>query len=250
MHSALRKDFSSIVFQLPLPKSATVLDLGSGDGFFAALLAESGAQVTALDNCEPYLRWAESRHSGKGIQFVLGDACALPLPDNSMDVVWSAHSMQSLPNLRRSLSEVRRVLKPCGKLAVLETDNLHSVMLPWPPDVELNIRRVEHACIESTDQYLGTYFPRLADWLLRQCGFHRIRSTHTLIERHGPPTPALRKYLSLHVRDTVLKVKHRLPSFALHRLRRSLSPESEEYVLSDKGFFLRSLQTLVLAERD
>lgn len=249
MHAALQEELSGIVTPLPPLQGKTVLDLGSGDGFFAALFAEAGATVTALDNCGPYLKWAASRYSDKGIHFLHGDACDLPFPDRYFDVVWSAYCMQSFTNLPQVIREVRRVLKPGGTFAILETDNIHSVMLPWPPDVEIAVRQAEYESMVSTDRFIGTYFPRHANDLLKSCGFRRLTSIQTLIERRGTQSAALQKYLVLYLRNLVLEVSGRLDPWTYHRLQNALNPKSKEYVLRNSGFFFRSLESLILAKR-
>src|SRR3954452_20793858 len=186
LHRALADDFRNIVKRICVESDQIVLDVGCGDGFFTRLLAERGGHVIGLDNSEAFLRHASATVSDEmNIEFIKGDVRKLPLENASVDVVWSAHSMHSYPDIEHCLGEFWRVLRPGGLLAVLESDNVHSVMLSWPPDLELAVRQAEHREIGDEDSYIGTYFPRFAMRLLPEVGFDAFRPEYFLFHRLG-----------------------------------------------------------------
>jgi ubiquinone/menaquinone biosynthesis C-methylase UbiE len=207
LHQALVDDFREIIGRLPLSGVETVIDAGCGDGFFTSLLAERlrSGQVIGLDNSTAFLRAAEQRLRtpiGEGrVRLVEGDVNQLPFEDASVDVVWSGHSMQSYPQIPHVLEEFRRVLRPGGLLAILETDNIHSIMLswpPWPPDLEMAVRRAEHREIGTEDSYIGTYFPRFAQRLLSEGGYEELSRQFIFIQKQRPCSGALEQYVQLY----------------------------------------------------
>jgi SAM-dependent methyltransferase len=93
-----------------------VLDLGAGTGKLTALLAELGADVTAVEPDEAML--AELRRQLPSVRALHGPAEAIPLPDGSVDAVLCAQSMHWF-DLSRALPEIARVLVAGGALGAL-----------------------------------------------------------------------------------------------------------------------------------
>ena len=105
-----------------------VLDLatGSGDVLFALRngLVDQ-ARLTGLDFCEPMLDCARAKRAKKGLgeganQFLTGDCLDLPFEDASFDLVTIAFGLRNLADRAKGLSEMLRVLRPGGRLIVLE----------------------------------------------------------------------------------------------------------------------------------
>lgn len=95
-----------------------VLEVGCGTGKSTCHLAASGFQVTALDLHPTMLEKAKSRAEREGlsgIEWVQGSVHALPFEDRTFDVVF-AESVTVFTDVRRSLGEYYRVLKPRGRL--------------------------------------------------------------------------------------------------------------------------------------
>jgi 2-polyprenyl-6-hydroxyphenyl methylase/3-demethylubiquinone-9 3-methyltransferase len=94
-----------------------VLDLGCGDGTFAARLAALGAQVTGVDPAPTAL--ARARVAHPELEFVAPTADGgLPFPDTGFDAVVCVNVLQHVADTQSLLSEARRVLVPGGLLAV------------------------------------------------------------------------------------------------------------------------------------
>jgi ubiquinone/menaquinone biosynthesis C-methylase UbiE len=94
-----------------------VLDLGTGDGAFAAELLEAGREVVAVDVAEEALRRARARVPGIDARRY-DEGAALPLDEDSVDVVWAGEVLEHVADVVGLLSEVRRVLRWGGRLLV------------------------------------------------------------------------------------------------------------------------------------
>jgi 2-polyprenyl-3-methyl-5-hydroxy-6-metoxy-1,4-benzoquinol methylase len=92
-----------------------VLDVGVGEGVFAALLVRSGATVVGIDVADEPLARARRLHPELDLRLVDGEG-AWDLADASFDVVWAGEVIEHVADTARWLSEVRRVLAPGGRL--------------------------------------------------------------------------------------------------------------------------------------
>lgn len=102
-----------------------VLDIGSGIGGTSRCLAkEFGCRVTGIDLTDEYCQVASMLTAKVGLDELIdyrqGDATNLPFDDNEFDVVWTAHVAMNIPDKRRLYSEMYRVLKPGGTLAIYD----------------------------------------------------------------------------------------------------------------------------------
>ncbi|MCB4821489.1 class I SAM-dependent methyltransferase [Roseicella aerolata] len=93
-----------------------LLDLACGTGAVAAEAARRGAEVLGLDFAPAMTAEARRRHPG--IDFRVGDAEAIPLPDAAMDTVICAFGMLHMDRPERVLAEIARVLRPGGRFAM------------------------------------------------------------------------------------------------------------------------------------
>jgi len=99
-----------------------VLDVGTGPGIIALILADLGHQVTAVDLSDGMLRVARENASklGLSVKFEQGDAESLRFKDGSFDAVVSRALLWTLPNPKKAVKEWKRVLVPDGKIAIMD----------------------------------------------------------------------------------------------------------------------------------
>lgn len=104
-------------------EAAVALDVACGTGDLALVLAEAGrGRVVGTDFCRPMLEIAVEKAERRGakIPFIEGDALKLPFRDSAFDAVSIAFGLRNLADVEAGLSEMFRVLKPSGSVAILE----------------------------------------------------------------------------------------------------------------------------------
>jgi SAM-dependent methyltransferase len=97
-----------------LPEGTRILEVGGGRSGMAASLFP-GASIVSLD-LEPSFAAAQS--AGGTVTFVTGDACDLPFPDDSFDVVTMFDVLEHIPDDHRAAQEALRVTRPGGRILV------------------------------------------------------------------------------------------------------------------------------------
>jgi ubiquinone/menaquinone biosynthesis C-methylase UbiE len=150
----------------PLP-GQTVVDVGAGTGTETQRLAVAvGAQGRAV-GVEPHPRLREealrrAAEVGSLAEFVPGDAMALPMPDQSVDVLRSERVFQHLADPQAAADEVARVLRPGGIAVLLDTD--WATMVAYPADPALLRRYAEAFQGTVANPFAGR---QLRSWLAR-----------------------------------------------------------------------------------
>lgn len=126
-------DFLDLIARrINLGKCHKMLDVGSGQCHWSRLLVKylaKPAQISALDNDEKWAkqgRWLHEYFSERGAEFYLrqGNAQKLPFEENSFDLVTCQTLLIHVNNPRLAISEMKRVLKPGGKILCAEPNNM------------------------------------------------------------------------------------------------------------------------------
>ena len=101
--------------------SDILVDIGCGPGVAVRYAARSGTEVTGVDPAPVMLRvarlltWRQAK-----VRYVEGVAEAIPLPEGCASVVWSIATVHHWSDIDAGLGEVRRVLRPGGRLVAVE----------------------------------------------------------------------------------------------------------------------------------
>jgi arsenite methyltransferase len=157
---------------LALRPGEHVLDVGSGPGLLVAEMAQAvgpAGRVTGLDVSDAMLALGQRRCAdltGAGpVSFVKADATALPFTDGAFDVAVSTQVYEYVADVPTALAELHRVLRPDGRVLILDTD-WDSIV--WNATDAKQMTRVLAAWME---RFADPYLPRTLARRLRDAGF-------------------------------------------------------------------------------
>jgi len=203
---ASERTVEAMLARLPrLGPGSRVIDLGAGYGGAARRLAErTGCSVTCVNLSEAQNRRnraaCEQRGLAERVRVLHADFGAVPLPDQSCDVVWSQDAILHSGDRRGVLAEVRRLLAPGGELVftdpmqaddcppgalqpVLDRIHLASLASPgWYREVLGELGLIELAWIDATP-HLVTHYARVRADLERRQAEMVERSGRDYVER-------------------------------------------------------------------
>jgi demethylmenaquinone methyltransferase/2-methoxy-6-polyprenyl-1,4-benzoquinol methylase len=108
---------------------STALDVATGTGDLAVALARRGAEVTGMDFAPAMLELA--RKKAPGLRFEEGDALDLAYADGSFDAATVGFGARNFADLDRGLAEMARVVRPGGRVVVLEITTPQKPPLSW-----------------------------------------------------------------------------------------------------------------------
>ena len=116
-------------------KGKCVLDYGCGSGYGAARIAQSADHVTAVDVADDAISYARTQFPARNLEFRTIDPLKpLPFTNGSFDTVLSFQVFEHVSDTESYLSEIRRVLRPGGRLVLVTPDRstrLLPMQKPW-----------------------------------------------------------------------------------------------------------------------
>jgi demethylmenaquinone methyltransferase / 2-methoxy-6-polyprenyl-1,4-benzoquinol methylase len=118
MTAGLDRRWRRLTAEAVVTSGARVLDACCGTGELALAAHKAGGTVTGLDFSERMLERA--RRKSAEIEWVAGDLLELPFEDGSFDAATAGFGVRNVDELPRALGELRRVLRPGGRLGILE----------------------------------------------------------------------------------------------------------------------------------
>jgi ubiquinone/menaquinone biosynthesis C-methylase UbiE len=101
-------------------RAGDLLDLGCGTGSLSLLAAEQGHRVTGVDSSPAMVDLARAKLAGRDAAFLVGDATAPPVGEQRFDVVLVRHLLWALPDPGRVLRHWRELVRPGGRLVLVE----------------------------------------------------------------------------------------------------------------------------------
>lgn len=161
---------------------------GTGDVAFRFLKRAPGASAVVCDMTEPMLiegrKRAEAEKLAPSLDWVVGDAMALPFEDGSFDVYTISFGIRNVTRIRDALAEAYRVLKPGGRLMVLEFSQIPNELMQQAYDLySFNVIPVMGQVIagdRSSYQYLVESIRKFPDQetfaaMIRDAGFGQVK---------------------------------------------------------------------------
>ena len=168
----------------------TLLDVagGTGDIAFRFLGRARSGHATVCDLTESMLvegrKRAEAENLAQSLDWVVGDAMALPFPDHSFDVYSISFGIRNVTRIPDALAEAFRVLKPGGRLMVLEFSQMPNAALQWAYDrYSFNVIPLMGQLVANdrdSYQYLVESIRKFPEQeafatMIRQAGFDQVR---------------------------------------------------------------------------
>jgi len=158
------------VAALGLPPGSLLLDVACGTGDLSRLAQRRGFRVIGADLSAGMLR---ANHTGAPL--LQADCSRLPFPDGSFDGLVCGYALRNFSDLAGALTETARVVRPGGRVAILEVDAPSSALLRTGYDIWFN-KVVPRLGAALSDREAYDYLPRSVAYL--------------------PPTPVLRRLLA------------------------------------------------------
>jgi demethylmenaquinone methyltransferase/2-methoxy-6-polyprenyl-1,4-benzoquinol methylase len=129
MTAGLDQRWRRLTAQAVVRPGDRVLDACCGTGDLALACERAGGRVTGLDFSEPMLDRA--RRKSASVAWVHGDLLGLPFEDASFDAATVGFGVRNVSDLPRALSELRRIVRRGGRVAILEITRPEGVLAPF-----------------------------------------------------------------------------------------------------------------------
>jgi len=165
---------------LTLMPPLVIADLGAGEGTFSQLLARRAKHVIAVDRSGKMVEFGASlaqKHNVENLEYREGDLEQLPISDGEVDLAFFSQSLHHAQHPERAVAEAWRILKPGGKIAVLD----------------LVRHQFEEARELYADLWLGFSELELLNFLTN-AGF---RNVHTAVVHREPESPHFETLLAV-----------------------------------------------------
>ena len=113
---------------LKLMPPMTIADLGAGEGTISQLMAQRAKRVIAIDNSEKMVEFGSElarKHGIGNLEYRLGDLEEVPIRSGTVDLAFLSQALHHAVHPERAMAEAWRILKPGGRIAVLDLNRHH-----------------------------------------------------------------------------------------------------------------------------
>ena len=258
-HEAFERELREVVATAGVRPGERVVDVACGDGSYALWLAEQAGpdgEVLAVDVSTPFLRVARRKIEAGGsapmspVRFVQMDLARSPFEDGLADVAWCAQSLYSLPEPVEAVRRIARLTREGGRIAILESDELHHVNFPWPIELDLALKRAELESFEArSDRPSKFYIARDLPSVFREAGLPRCDVRCFAFCRRPPFDDATREFLTAHLDELRKRTAPYLPEAERAQVDELADPRSPRFMLDDPDALVTCFEHLALSTR-
>ncbi|HUI81189.1 MAG TPA: metalloregulator ArsR/SmtB family transcription factor [Bryobacteraceae bacterium] len=157
---------------LKLMPPMVIADLGAGEGMISQLMAQRAKKVIAIDNSEKMVEVGSElarKHGIENLEYRLGDIEEVPIESGTVDLAFLSQALHHAPHPEKALAEAWRILKPGGRIAILDLSRHH----------------FEEARELYADLWLGFTELELEEYL-RAAGFQKLETAIVHREQEAP----------------------------------------------------------------
>jgi SAM-dependent methyltransferase len=251
-HEVREPLYRALIGDTGLPAGARILDAGCGDCFYSQLLAEvvgPQAQIVAVDIDPAVLSNATGLRPN--IQRCLSDLDQPGFEPASFDAIWLCRTMHSAHDPIARLAALAPLLRPGGRLIVVENDTAHNPIMAMPAEFELSLRqaRMQYEKSKSRNGAAPERYkaaPYLPRWL-RHAGLEAIAVRTYVSEDLAPLDPSVEAYLRVLLAWEATRLGPFLSPAARAEYKRAFDPASPDYLPTQDGFYCLELTTVACA---
>jgi len=243
-HEPVMRD---VIARLGLAPGSRGIDVGCGVGLYTLWLAEAVGPDGRVLGIEPSAERVEAARALVGdrlrpprLEFQVGDGVELDAPGGRFDWLWCGNVLHHIPDTQAALKEFARVVRPGGRIVVMESQTLSAMFLPGHPSLE---RRIQEAESERSREEAGARTfqerrQRTLESLLEASLTDVAHETH-LLQCRAPLTAAARDYIETVVfgRNWGERLRPLLSSEDWARRAALCDPQSAEYVLARPDYY-------------
>ena len=243
-HEPVMRD---VIARLDLAPGSRGVDVGCGVGLYTLWLAQAVGRDGRVLGIEPSVERVEAARALVGdrlwpprLEFQVGDGVEMDAPPASFDWLWCGNVLHHIPDTQAALKEFARVVRPGGRIVIMESQTLSAMFLPGHPSLE---RRIQEAESERSREEAGarTFQERRQRTLesLLEANLADVAHETHLLQCRAPLTPAARDYIETVVfgRNWGERLRPLLSSEDWVRRTALCDPQSPEYVLARPDYY-------------
>lgn len=231
---------------------ALILDAACGDAFYSRLMRDvlgPDVRLVAFDHNLALLQSHPGRYDR--VQLCLGDLERAGLARGSFDAIWLCRAMHSATRPQHRIDTLSSLLRPGGKLIIVENDLAHNPILSWPATFERRFRQALHRTLHSrsaNESALSRYFAgcHLPAWM-KQAGLQGIEIHTQAVEDIAPMPHEAESYWKMAMDYLGELVRPFLSPADRRTYQRAFDPASPDYLLRRDGFYCMELITVACA---
>lgn len=258
-HKFKEPERRQMVEDLEIAPGDRVLDLGCGIGLWSGWLAEKVApdgRVVGVDVSQASISVARERtrsdpHSDV-IEYVVGDARAIPFESGGFDVVFCANTLEYFVDPYHYLREMKRVVRSGGKVVVKDIDAGHMALYPLNSELMAHIILAMTELVRHRRSNLDEYAGRVLDFFVGRklhgyfqgVGFERITTKSYPIERTQPLDRMAKQHLKGLGEFWLSELVPFLSTNHLAELQVLFDEKSGKFLLSRPDFYYFDAETL------
>lgn len=154
--------------------SQLLLDVGGGEGFYSNYLSQYYKRIYLIEISKNRIKLGKIRYNNPKIEYIWGDAVELPFKDESFDHVISLDVLEHVPEDKRMLAEIYRVLKTEGKCVISTVNPLSPIHWLLLNIGVISYEKVKHK-IYTPDGHIHGYNPKMLKKMLTEVGFDVVK---------------------------------------------------------------------------